>query len=61
MEEKRTFQSRGNIYCSSQVQMSASGQVQMSALALPTSSFCLPFQGLETANAAKHESDIRNA
>jgi hypothetical protein len=29
----------------------------MSALALPASSFRPPFQGLETADAAKHESD----
>jgi hypothetical protein len=33
----------------------------MSALALLAGSFWLPFQGLETANAAKHESDICNA
>jgi len=34
--------------------MSGCGQIQMSALALPASSFWLLFQGLETANAAKH-------
>ena len=40
--------------------MSGSGQIQMSALALPARSFWLPFQGLEIANAAKH-GDICNA
>ncbi len=33
----------------------------MSALVMPTSSFWVLFRGLETANAAKQESDICNA
>src|ERR1019366_7598813 len=33
----------------------------MSAFVVQTSSFWVPFRGLETVNAAKHESDICNA